>query len=172
MIEFRKTVDTKIQATGPVPVQGTRMRKILSLEDANQYHIGASSSTPKQVRGCVAKVEDVTIKNAAQVFDDFRLDYPDTKFAKDKGFATIEYDNNASDMVNAFENVNVKKYGPPQTQTGMLGSNSKIIPEYYHSYTGLTDGAILKFYNTDGTISKIDRATASKIKKLFELFNS
>ena len=36
----------------------------------------------------------------------------------------------------------------------MLGSNNKIIPEYYHEYMDLKNGATLKIFDADGVLKE------------------
>ena len=49
----------------------------------------------------------------------------------------------------------VKGYDIPQTQTGILGSNNKIIPEYYHEYVNLKKDATLRMFNADGVLESL-----------------
>ncbi len=136
--------------------------------EAGASLLATTQAEPTPNEGCVAIAEDVSIENAGQIFDDFRLDYDHTPFAKDKGFAVIEYDNPAnSGLVNAFESDVVKGYGIPQTQTGMLGSHNKIIPEYYQTSINLEDEykATLKIFNAEGNIIETYKLNKKTWKK-------
>lgn len=92
------------------------------------------------------------VKNAEQMFNDLRLDYDGTKFSKNKGFATIEYDN-MGDVVRPYNSKYAPTYGPPNTLTGMTGSSGKIIPEFcIEDRISLNNGAILRIYDKEGNV--------------------
>ena len=136
----------------PMPTSETRMRKVLPMEDVEKYHLGKAnaSNNPKAVGGFVAKVEDMKVENAEQVFKDLRLDYEDTPFSKDLGFATIEYDH-IGNVVRPYKSKNATGFKPPQTFTGMTGSYEKVIPEFrLEDWVELQDGAILRIFDKDG----------------------
>ncbi len=137
-----------------MPTAATKMRKVLPIEDVNAYHLGNAniSSQQKMVGGFVAKVEDVEVKNAEQMFNDLRLDYDGTKFSKDKGFATIEYDN-VGNPVRPYNSAEAHTFGPPNTLTGTTGAYDKIVPEFkLDNMVELQEGAILRIYNKDGVV--------------------
>ena len=75
-----------------------------------------------------------------------------TKFSKDKGFATIEYDN-VGNPVRPYNSAEAHTFGPPNTLTGTTGAYDKIGPEFkLDNMVELQEGAILRIYNKDGVV--------------------
>ena len=143
----------------PIPGKGVKMRKILPLEIVEKYHLSSTANvagSPKTVGGFVAQADHCEVESAGQIFNDFRLDYPDTQFSKNKSFAVIEYEN-VGNPIRPYNSPDIDGFGLPNTKTGMLGSDEKIIPEFYlgsnpADFPVLREGAILKIYNKDGKV--------------------
>jgi hypothetical protein len=159
----------------PIPASGVRMRKILSLADVEAYHLGVNAPAgAKQINGFVTKVEDMNISSAKQLIEDMRLDYLKTKFSNGQGFAAIEYTNPAgnSQLIHPFNRTNITD-NIPYTNTGMIGSNSKIIPEYHQGiksddFFKLREDAILKIYDANGNMQKMYELLPNNIWKLIK----
>jgi hypothetical protein len=135
----------------PIPISGVKMRKVITLENLNSFHIGTSAPRQKSILGYVTKAEDVEIVNAEQLYKDLKLDYESSNFAPNKGFATIEYDN-VGELKRSYESNKADK-SIPQTLTGMTGSSDKIIPEFYiDELSELPNGAVLKEFSYDGKV--------------------
>lgn len=57
------------------------------------------------------------------------------------------------DVVRPYNSKKVSGFSPPQTLTGMTGSDCKIIPEFHvEDLTELKDGAILRIYDKEGKV--------------------
>ena len=110
----------------------------------------ARVADPRQRGGVVAQADHCEVESAGQIFNDFRLDYPDTQFSKNKSFAVIEYEN-VGNPIRPYNSPDIDGFGLPNTKTGMLGSDEKIIPEFYlESRENLPENAILKIYDKNG----------------------
>ena len=61
--------------------------------------------------------------------------------------------------IRPYNSPDIDGFGLPNTKTGMLGSDEKIIPEFYlgnnpGDYQKLTEGAVLKIYDKNGNVLK------------------
>jgi hypothetical protein len=137
----------------PNPKVGDELRKIIPLNDFEIYQ--KSVTNPRLPRaGFVTKVEDYNIpNNSAELIENLRLDYSGTKFSQNDGFAVIEYSNQSSNVTHPFNTSQANNNALPYTNTGMSGSKTNIIPEYYSPDEVIfSNGDIMKIFDKNGNI--------------------
>jgi hypothetical protein len=108
----------------------------------------------RTVTGYVGRAEDFKGGNIDQVMKDYRLDYGGNNRylaakGKEKGYAVVRYKNTAGEL-DIPTNTND---GLPNTKTGMVGNDSRVIFEYkYKNETGrpYENGDILEYFDKDG----------------------
>lgn len=108
----------------------------------------------RTVTGYVGRAEDFKGGNIDQVMKDYRLDYGGNNRylaanGKEKGYAVVRYKNTAGEL-DIPTNTND---GLPNTKTGMVGNDSRVIFEYkYKPENGrpYENGDILEYFDKDG----------------------
>ncbi|MCR4832575.1 MAG: hypothetical protein K5900_03280, partial [Butyrivibrio sp.] len=119
------------------------------------------------VRGCTSKAVDAApfTGTPEQAYRNLRLDYNGTPYKDivDKGEDIYILRYTTDDVPKNVDYPKLDpKYGPPCTETGFLGGNDYLIPEYTHtSQAKITDGAIYKV-SPDGTEKMVGYWDASK----------
>jgi hypothetical protein len=108
----------------------------------------------RKVSGYVGRAEDFKGGNIDQIMKDYRLDWKINNpylapKGKEKGYAIVRYKNSAGEL----EIPTNSPEGFPNTKTGMVGNDSRVIFEYkYKTETGrpYEDGDILEYFDKDG----------------------
>ena len=137
------------------PTSDTMLQKVIPYQDIEKYMNGSYN----KVGGFVTKAEDVShLKTYDEIYDAFRLDYPDTAFNPnaDTALGVIRY---KTEQASKIEIAFGKEMGgtaigdPPFTGNGFTkATNGEIIPEYrFTDYVKIDDGAQLVLINKDGT---------------------
>lgn len=114
----------------PAPKEGDVLRKVMPVSDFEKFHKDKINPLlPKA--GFVTRANDYTIpESSKELIEYLRLDYSDTKFSSSEGFVVIEYKNLSLNVDHPF-NTSAANEKLPYTNTGMTGTKSNIIPEYY-----------------------------------------
>ena len=108
-------------------------------------------SCPKSdvVENYIGRAEDFVPVSTKQLVDDYRLDYPGTNYTDmDKGYGVIKFKNTEPSKVDYA--IGSKGDAPPNTKSGMLGNDSRVIMEYKMEPRGLQKGDILEIYDASG----------------------
>ena len=71
----------------------------------------------------------------------------------DKGYGVIKFKNTEPSKVDYA--IGSKGDAPPNTKSGMLGNDSRVIMEYKMEPRDLEEGNMLEIYDSNGKISKI-----------------
>lgn len=150
----------------PNPKVGNDIRKVMPEEDFIKYYRDVKRPTMSRGAGFITKAEDYIIpKSSEELIENLRLDYSGTKFSKDKGFVTIEYKNQSTNVIHPFDR---PKIGDdlPYTNTGMTGSKHNIIPEYYSADIVEFDiDDIARVYDKDGKVIESYKIIEDKLTK-------
>lgn len=104
-------------------------------------------------------------KNSEELIENLRLDYNNTPFTKDKGFAIIEFDNDVKFSIEHPFNTSQNNNPLPYTKTGMTGSKRNIIPEYVNqNEINFKGGETMKLYDNKGNVVSKYEYKYDKIK--------
>lgn len=113
-------------------------------------------------------------KNADELIEFNRLDYSGTKFAKNKKYVLIKWENEMGDIVHPFDRIPMPVNEVPYTNTGMLGSQHSLIPEYViQGRINLKNGIKVDkveaiVYNADGSIDKVYKIKEDEINGIIQ----
>ncbi len=151
MLEEIRAQLIKVSKQVGLPTKGSTLSKIKSLlylvEDETGF-IKVDAGF-RNVDGYIGREQDLITKTTAKMNDDYRLDLSSGDVLNEsEGYGVIKFKNTENtDFDFAFDSPEA----PPNTHSGMLGNDSRIIFEYKMKQPrDLIDGDILEIYDNNG----------------------